>query len=61
MYHAAARNRLDACLKFNPLSPQVMERIVDKFVRGLSAQPSEGERPPEQGRNKTRPPPIGYP
>jgi ATP-dependent Clp protease ATP-binding subunit ClpA len=35
------RNRLDARLKFNPLSPQVMERIVDKFIRELSTQLAE--------------------
>ena len=35
------RNRLDARLKFNPLSPQVMERIVDKFIRELAAQLAE--------------------
>ncbi|MFL6260510.1 MAG: ATP-dependent Clp protease ATP-binding subunit ClpA [Thermoanaerobaculia bacterium] len=35
------RNRLDARLRFNPLSPQVMERIVDKFIRELAAQLTE--------------------
>jgi ATP-dependent Clp protease ATP-binding subunit ClpA len=35
------RNRLDARLRFNPLSPQVMERIVDKFIRELSTQLAE--------------------
>jgi ATP-dependent Clp protease ATP-binding subunit ClpA len=35
------RNRLDARLRFNALSPQVMERIVDKFIRELSAQLAE--------------------
>ncbi|HEY4596834.1 MAG TPA: ATP-dependent Clp protease ATP-binding subunit ClpA [Thermoanaerobaculia bacterium] len=35
------RNRLDARLKFNALSPQVMERIVDKFIRELAAQLAE--------------------
>ncbi|HEY2291701.1 MAG TPA: ATP-dependent Clp protease ATP-binding subunit ClpA [Thermoanaerobaculia bacterium] len=35
------RNRLDARLKFNALSPQVMERIVDKFIRELSTQLAE--------------------
>jgi ATP-dependent Clp protease ATP-binding subunit ClpA len=35
------RNRLDARLRFNPLSPQVMERIVDKFIRELSKQLEE--------------------
>jgi ATP-dependent Clp protease ATP-binding subunit ClpA len=35
------RNRLDARLRFNPLSPAVMEKIVDKFVRELSVQLAE--------------------
>jgi ATP-dependent Clp protease ATP-binding subunit ClpA len=35
------RNRLDARLRFNPLSPVVMEQIVDKFVRELSCQLAE--------------------
>ena len=35
------RNRLDARLRFNPLSPKVMEQIVDKFVRELSKQLAE--------------------
>ena len=35
------RNRLDARLRFNALSPQVMEQIVDKFIRELSKQLGE--------------------
>jgi ATP-dependent Clp protease ATP-binding subunit ClpA len=35
------RNRLDARLKFNPLSPEVMGRIVDKFVHQLGKQLEE--------------------
>jgi ATP-dependent Clp protease ATP-binding subunit ClpA len=35
------RNRLDARLRFNPLSPLVMGQIVDKFVRELSTQLAE--------------------
>src|SRR4029453_17947490 len=35
------RNRLDARLRFNPLSPKIMEQIVDKFIRELSAQLGE--------------------
>jgi ATP-dependent Clp protease ATP-binding subunit ClpA len=35
------RNRLDARLRFNPLSPRVMEQIVDKFIRELSLQLAE--------------------
>ena len=32
------RNRLDARLRFRPLTPEVMERIVDKLVGELAAQ-----------------------
>ena len=32
------RNRLDARLQFNALTPEVMERIVDKFIAELRAQ-----------------------
>jgi ATP-dependent Clp protease ATP-binding subunit ClpA len=32
------RNRLDATIAFNALSPEVIERIVDKFVRELEGQ-----------------------
>jgi ATP-dependent Clp protease ATP-binding subunit ClpA len=32
------RNRLDARLRFGPLSPQTMARIVDKFIAELAAQ-----------------------
>jgi ATP-dependent Clp protease ATP-binding subunit ClpA len=35
------RNRLDARLRFNPLSPTVMRQIVEKFVHELSKQLSE--------------------
>ncbi len=35
------RNRLDGRLRFNPLSPKIMEQIVDKFIRELSAQLGE--------------------
>jgi ATP-dependent Clp protease ATP-binding subunit ClpA len=35
------RNRLDARVKFNALTPDLMEKIVDKFVRELSAQVAE--------------------
>jgi ATP-dependent Clp protease ATP-binding subunit ClpA len=35
------RNRLDARLRFNALSPQVMEQIVDKFIRELTLQLAE--------------------
>ena len=35
------RNRLDATVNFNPLSPAVMETIVEKFIMQLEAQLSE--------------------
>ncbi|HEX4960926.1 MAG TPA: AAA family ATPase [Thermoanaerobaculia bacterium] len=35
------RNRLDARLRFNALSPQVMEQIVEKFIRELTTQLAE--------------------
>jgi ATP-dependent Clp protease ATP-binding subunit ClpA len=35
------RNRLDARLRFNPLSPKIMKQIVDKFIHELSAQLGE--------------------
>jgi len=38
MFSPEFRNRLDARLAFNPLDPEVMERIVDKFVDELQVQ-----------------------
>jgi ATP-dependent Clp protease ATP-binding subunit ClpA len=35
------RNRLDGIVRFDPLPPEVMERIVDKFVGELQAQLAE--------------------
>ncbi|WP_394649649.1 AAA family ATPase [uncultured Deinococcus sp.] len=35
------RNRLDAVIHFAPLSPEVMEGVVDKFLRALEAQLAE--------------------
>src|SRR5207244_2868501 len=35
------RNRLDAIINFGPLSPGVMETIVDKFILQLEAQLAE--------------------
>ena len=32
------RNRLDARIAFDPLSPSVMSRVVDKFIRELGDQ-----------------------
>ncbi|MFZ9888245.1 MAG: ATP-dependent Clp protease ATP-binding subunit ClpA [Myxococcota bacterium] len=37
------RNRLDARIPFLPLLPEAMERIVDKFLRELSAQLADRE------------------
>jgi ATP-dependent Clp protease ATP-binding subunit ClpA len=37
------RNRLDARIRFDPLSPDVMQRVVDKFVKELSEQLAERE------------------
>jgi len=37
------RNRLDAQLQFQPLTPEVMERIVDKFIDELAAQLGENK------------------
>jgi ATP-dependent Clp protease ATP-binding subunit ClpA len=38
MFSPEFRNRLDARIRFSALSPKVMGRIVDKFMRELSAQ-----------------------
>ncbi|MCX8073544.1 MAG: ATP-dependent Clp protease ATP-binding subunit ClpA [Candidatus Binatia bacterium] len=35
------RNRLDAIIHFKPLSPEVIERVVDKFIAQLDAQLNE--------------------
>jgi ATP-dependent Clp protease ATP-binding subunit ClpA len=35
------RNRLDAIIQFNPLGPDVVLRVVDKFVKELSTQLAE--------------------
>ena len=35
------RNRLDAIIQFNPLGPDVVLRVVDKFVKELAAQLAE--------------------
>lgn len=35
------RNRLDAIVKFNPLDPSTMEKIVDKFLQTLNGQAGE--------------------
>ena len=38
MFSPEFRNRLDATVLFAPLAPEVMEKVVDKFVGELSAQ-----------------------
>ncbi|HPO29926.1 MAG TPA: ATP-dependent Clp protease ATP-binding subunit ClpA, partial [Candidatus Hydrogenedentes bacterium] len=35
------RNRLDGIITFQPLSPEVMKQVVDKFTRRLAAQLEE--------------------
>ena len=41
MFSPEFRNRLDATVSFSPLSPSVMETIVEKFVLQLEAQLAE--------------------
>ncbi|MBW2734742.1 MAG: ATP-dependent Clp protease ATP-binding subunit ClpA [Deltaproteobacteria bacterium] len=41
MFSPEFRNRLDTRIQFLPLSPNVMGRIVDKFIKELSAQIKE--------------------
>ncbi len=41
MFSPEFRNRLDAIVNFSPLSPSVMETIVEKFVLQLEAQLAE--------------------
>jgi ATP-dependent Clp protease ATP-binding subunit ClpA len=41
MFSPEFRNRLDAVVNFSPLSPSVMETIVEKFVLQLEAQLAE--------------------
>jgi ATP-dependent Clp protease ATP-binding subunit ClpA len=38
MFSPEFRNRLDAKIDFNPLSPAVMKQVVDKFLRELELQ-----------------------
>ena len=38
MFSPEFRNRLDAKIAFNPLSPDVMKKVVDKFLRELELQ-----------------------
>jgi ATP-dependent Clp protease ATP-binding subunit ClpA len=41
MFTPEFRNRLDAIITFDPLSPNVMETIVEKFILQLEAQLAE--------------------
>jgi ATP-dependent Clp protease ATP-binding subunit ClpA len=43
MFSPEFRNRLDARIQFDPLSPEVMVRVVDKFMRELDEQLAERE------------------
>jgi ATP-dependent Clp protease ATP-binding subunit ClpA len=38
MFSPEFRNRLDDTINFNPLSPEIMERVVDKFMKELNGQ-----------------------
>ncbi|MGB5217169.1 MAG: ATP-dependent Clp protease ATP-binding subunit ClpA [Smithella sp.] len=38
LFNPEFRNRLDAIINFNPLSPAVMKKVVDKFVNDLGKQ-----------------------
>ena len=41
MFSPEFRNRLDAIIPFNPLSPEIIERVVEKFVLQLESQLGE--------------------
>jgi ATP-dependent Clp protease ATP-binding subunit ClpA len=41
MFSPEFRNRLDAVIRFAPLSPEVMNQVVDKFIKELALQLSE--------------------
>ena len=38
LFNPEFRNRLDSIINFNPLSPAVMKKVVDKFVNDLGKQ-----------------------
>lgn len=38
LFNPEFRNRLDAIITFNPLSPAVMKKVVDKFIGDLGRQ-----------------------
>jgi ATP-dependent Clp protease ATP-binding subunit ClpA len=41
MFSPEFRNRLDAMIAFNPLSPEIIEQVVDKFIMELDQQLNE--------------------
>jgi ATP-dependent Clp protease ATP-binding subunit ClpA len=43
MFSPEFRNRLDARIQFDPLSPDVMEKVVDKFMKELGEQLADRE------------------
>src|SRR6185295_2716936 len=43
MFSPEFRNRLDARIQFDPLSPDVMEKVVDKFTKELAEQLADRE------------------
>jgi ATP-dependent Clp protease ATP-binding subunit ClpA len=38
LFNPEFRNRLDAIINFNPLTPEVMKMVVDKFINDLTRQ-----------------------
>jgi ATP-dependent Clp protease ATP-binding subunit ClpA len=38
LFNPEFRNRLDAIITFNPLNPEIMKKVVDKFVEELRRQ-----------------------
>ena len=38
LFNPEFRNRLDAIITFNPLTPEVMKKVVDKFIHDLGSQ-----------------------
>jgi len=43
MFSPEFRNRLDARIQFDALAPEVMEKVVDKFMKELGEQLAERE------------------
>jgi ATP-dependent Clp protease ATP-binding subunit ClpA len=38
LFSAEFRNRLDSTITFNPLTPDIMQQVVDKFIKELQQQ-----------------------